>query len=126
MPRPCLPTTLSSCRKGRASRRRPGRPQRTWAASLVLGGVRSGPAPPRRQPGQRVPLYGALDVPSGEDDGPPNGLTLDMAIDRLAQANYGLRTRFQEIPKAQADILSAGLRGNPLVFASVDGVPYGN
>ena len=40
--------------------------------------------------------------------------------------NYGLRTKFQEIPKAQADILSAGLRANPLVFASADGVPYGS
>ena len=43
-----------------------------------------------------------------------------------SQVNYGLRTKFQEIPKAQADILSAGLRANPLVFASADGVPYGS
>ena len=65
-------------------------------------------------------------MPESYDEGPPNGLTLDMAIDRLPQVNYGLRTKFQEIPKAQADILSAGLRANPLVFASADGVPYGN
>ena len=89
-----------------------------------LGGARI--APPRRQPSQAVLLYGPLDVPSVDDEGPPNGMTLDQAIDRLTQANFGLRTKFQEIPKAQADILSAGLRANPLVFASADSVPYGN
>jgi cobalt-zinc-cadmium efflux system outer membrane protein len=82
--------------------------------------------PTARQPGQRAPIYGPLEVPDGIDDGPPDGLTLDAAIARLREANYGLRTKFQEIPKAEADILSAGLRGNPLVFASADGVPYGN
>ena len=75
---------------------------------------------------QATPIYGPLEVPESYDEGPPNGLTLDMAIDRLPHVNYGLRTKFQEIPKAQADILSAGLRANPLVFASADGVPYGN
>lgn len=83
-------------------------------------------APSARQPGMKAPIYGPLEVPEGADDGPPNGLTLDAAIARLSQANYGLRTKFQEIPKAQADILSAGLRANPLVFASADGVPYGS
>ena len=82
-------------------------------------------APSARQPGLKTPIYGPLEVPDAADDGPPNGLTLDAAIARLSQLNYGLRTKFQEIPKAQADILSAGLRANPLVFASADGVPYG-
>lgn len=82
--------------------------------------------PPAIRPTQGTPLYGPLEVPEGDDEGPPEGLTLDMAIERLAQVNYGLRTKFQELPKAQADILSAGLRANPLIFASADGVPYGN
>lgn len=82
--------------------------------------------PPTTLPSQKTPVYGSLDLPEGDDEGPPNGLTLDTAIDRLTQVNYGLRTRFQEIPKAEADILSGGLRANPLVFASADGVPYGN
>ena len=89
----------------------------------------AGPArilPPAIHPAQTMPIYGPLEVPEGSDEGPPDGLTLDMAIERLAQVNYGLRTKFQEIPKAQADILSAGLRANPLVFASADGVPYGS
>ena len=83
-------------------------------------------APTVRQPSARAPIYGPLEVPDGTDDGPPGGLTLDAAIARLSQVNYGLRTKFQELPKAQADILSAGLRANPLVFASADGVPYGS
>jgi len=83
-------------------------------------------APSARIQSQKIPIYGPLEVPDVSDEGPPDGLTLDTAIGRLAQVNYGLRTKFQEIPKAQADILSAGLRGNPLVFASADGVPYGS
>ncbi len=81
---------------------------------------------PAQQPGRQAPIYGTLDPPQGRDDGPPDGLTLDQAIARLLQVNYSLRTKFQEIPKADADILSAGLRANPLVFGSADSVPYGN
>src|SRR5262249_2708500 len=81
-------------------------------------------APATTRPAQATPLYGPLEVPEGDDEGPPEGLTLDVAMERLARANYSLRTKFQELPKAQADILSAGLRANPLVFASADGVPY--
>jgi cobalt-zinc-cadmium efflux system outer membrane protein len=82
--------------------------------------------PPPRQAGQPIPLYGPLELPAAQDEGPPDGLTLDAAIDRLVHANYDLLTKFQEIPKAQADILSAGLRLNPVLFASADNVPYGN
>jgi len=78
------------------------------------------------RPSQAAPIYGPLELPAADEEGPPSGLTLDMAIERLTQVSYGLRTKFQEIPKAQADVLSAGLRANPLVFASADGVPYGN
>lgn len=81
---------------------------------------------PPRQPGQQVPLYGPLELPAEEDEGPANGLTLDLALDRLVKANYDLLTKFQEIPKADADILSAGLRLNPVLFASIDTIPYGN
>jgi outer membrane protein, heavy metal efflux system len=93
-------------------------------AALQVGAARVAPA--ARTPSQLTPIYGPLDLPAGEEEGPPNGLTLDMAIERLTRVNFGLRTKFQEIPKAQADALSAGLRANPLVFASADGVPYGS
>jgi cobalt-zinc-cadmium efflux system outer membrane protein len=83
-------------------------------------------AAPATRAVQALPIYGPLEVPEETDDGPPDGLTLDTAIARLSRTNYGLRTKFQELPKAEADILSAGLRGNPLIFASADNVPYGS
>ncbi|MBX9787516.1 MAG: TolC family protein [Pirellulales bacterium] len=100
------------------------------AASATAGGQAFGApeaiiAPPPRLSAADLPLYGPLEVPRPEEEGPPDGLTLDAAIERLVQANLDLQTKFQEIPKARADILSAGLRGNPLVFASADDVPYG-
>lgn len=79
-----------------------------------------------RIPGQRSPFYGTLEITDLADEGPPGGITLDMAIERLVRANVDLATKFQELPKARADILTAGLRGNPLLFASADNVPYGN
>jgi cobalt-zinc-cadmium efflux system outer membrane protein len=82
-------------------------------------------APPSRTPSP-PPLYGSLEVPATPDEGPPNGITLDQAIERLVQVSPGLRTRFQELTKAQADILSAGLRNNPFVFGNVGTIPYGN
>lgn len=82
--------------------------------------------PPALLPSQPKPRYGPMEVPDLLDEGPPGGLTLDHAIDRLVHASPGLRARFQEIPQAQADILSAGLRANPLLFFSADSVPYGN
>lgn len=94
------------------------------------GAARIAPAqlPPAlpSSPSRAAPSYGALDLPDGEDEGPPDGLTLDQAIDRLIRFNPDLGTKFQEIPKAQADLLSAGLRANPLVFGSADNAPYGN
>lgn len=82
--------------------------------------------PPASLPVPKTPLYGPLDLVVEGDEGPANGLTLDQAIDYLVHTNYDLLTKYQEIPKAQADILSAGLRLNPFVFASTDNIPYGN
>jgi cobalt-zinc-cadmium efflux system outer membrane protein len=81
---------------------------------------------PGRPPGGRSPLApDLLELPSGEDEGPPEGLRLDRALDLLVERNYDLRIRYQELPKAQTDILTAGLRNNPFLFLSVDSVPYG-
>jgi cobalt-zinc-cadmium efflux system outer membrane protein len=100
------------------------------ASGYDSGAARIGPRPiPRARPLPPRPAastYGALDLPDGEDEGPPSGLTLDQAIDQLLHNNPDLGTKFQEIPKAQADILTAGLRANPLVFGSADNTPYGN
>jgi outer membrane protein, heavy metal efflux system len=75
------------------------------------------PPPPSR-------FLGALELPEGEDLGPPDGLTLDAAIDRLVRYSYDLRTKSFEIPQARADILTASLRANPMVFGSASSIPY--
>lgn len=72
-----------------------------------------------------IPLYGALELSAIEDEGPEGGLTLEQAMGGVIRSNPELAVKFQEIPKAQADVLTAGLWGNPLVFASADSVPYG-
>lgn len=71
-----------------------------------------------------VPLYGPLELPAERDDGPADGLTVDAAIERLLAANYDLNVKSQDIPKARAAILTAGLRNNPLVFFSASQIPY--
>jgi len=65
-------------------------------------------------------------LPTGPDDeGPPDGLTLDQAITQLLQNNIDMRSKFYEITQAEADILSAGLRANPVFYADGQLVPYG-
>jgi len=96
------------------------------------GGVAISPPPPPEispvVPAQIVtpPLYGPLDRLLGpEEEGPPHGLTLDMAIERLVRENLDLKSRYFEIPQAEADILTASLRANPLLYADSQLVPYG-
>lgn len=74
-----------------------------------------------------VPKYGDLDLPLEEEaEGPKDGLTLDAAIDRLLQANLNLLALRFEIPMADADILTASLRNNPIFYADSQLVPYGH
>lgn len=82
---------------------------------------------PPALPITEAPLYGSLAIPpGGEEEGPPDGLTLDQAIELLIRENISLRSRSLEIPKAQADILTASLRANPILYADTQQVPYGN
>jgi cobalt-zinc-cadmium efflux system outer membrane protein len=80
--------------------------------------------PPATQAPAPTPLYGALEAPAITEEGPPNGVTLDQAIERLVEANPDLRTRARELSKADADIVTAGLRNNPFLFGNVGNVPY--
>ena len=74
-----------------------------------------------------LPAAGPLAIPVGEEDpGPADGLTLDMAIDRLVREGLDLRGKFLEIPQAQADILTASLRANPIFYADSQLIPYGS
>lgn len=73
-----------------------------------------------------VPAGGTLERPTANEEGPADGLTLDVAVAIIADHSLALRAKFQEIPKATADVLTAGMRANPLLFGSVDEIPYGN
>ena len=73
-----------------------------------------------------TPSYGTYSIPTGGDDeGPADGLTLDAAIDLMLRNNLDLRSKFYEIPQADADILGAALRANPIFYADAQLVPYG-
>ena len=76
----------------------------------------TGPQPEPLSP-STAPLVGPLELPSGpEDDGPPDGLTLDQAIDITLERSRDLRAKFYEIPQAKADTLQASLRANPVFY----------
>lgn len=59
-----------------------------------------------------------------DDETSVDGLTLDAAIERLLAANLDLAAKYQDIPKARADILSARLRNDPVIFLSATQLPY--
>lgn len=82
-------------------------------------------APPKLAITQ-VPLYGPLTLPEADEpEGPADGLTLDAAIERLVHENLDLRAKAVNIPLARADVLTASLRGNPILYADAQLVPYG-
>jgi outer membrane protein, heavy metal efflux system len=83
------------------------------------------PAIPPVAPLTEVPLYGTLELPSGPEDGPPDGLTFDQALEWMLRENLDLRARRIEIPSAKADVITAGLRGNPIFYADSQLNPYG-
>ena len=60
-----------------------------------------------------------------EDEGPADGLTLDAAIEQMLDANLDVLALRYEIPQADADILTAGLRTNPLIYLDDQFIPYG-
>ena len=73
-----------------------------------------------------APVYGSLAIPDiADSEGPPDGMTLDAAIETMLRENLTLRGQYMEIPQAQADILTASLRSNPVFYADGQLVPYG-
>ncbi len=82
--------------------------------------------PTENTPAAAIPASGPLAVPPTEENpGPPDGMTLDQAIDLLIKNNLDLRSKFYEIPQSKADILTASLRANPVFYADAQLVPYG-
>jgi cobalt-zinc-cadmium efflux system outer membrane protein len=106
---------------------------RVPTAVTTPGGVYQGPqstalrTPIQTLPAARPLLYGTLELPEVTSElGPPDGLTLDQAIDLLVHQNLDLRAKQLEIPQARADILTASLRANPIFYADSQLVPYGS
>lgn len=109
----------------------PATPRVPFSVTIPGGGYaapgQGGLSPTSELPQALVPAYGPLEMPlEGEDEGPADGLTLDQAIERLVQANPTLRGQVHELPQARADVLTAGLRANPIFYADAQLVPYGN
>jgi outer membrane protein, heavy metal efflux system len=87
----------------------------------------AGIAAPVPLPVPRAPLYGTLALPAAEEDeGPADGMTLDQAIDLLVKNNLDLKGLSMEIPQSRADVLTASLRANPILYADSQLIPYGN
>ena len=111
-----------------------GRPSTLSAAAHRNGAaLRSRAAPHSQRRALRSPpsaphapplLHGLLELPAGEVEGPPHGMTLDQAIMRLLKANPDLRSKRYELPQARADVMTANQRPNPLYFLSANNVPY--
>jgi cobalt-zinc-cadmium efflux system outer membrane protein len=113
--------------------RRVGRTPRTTRATpattvVANRGLREPEALPGPQPPPAaVPLPApAFDERIFDDPGPPDGLTLDAAIDRMMKANLDMRALRHELTQADADVLTAGLRTNPLVYMDTQFIPYGS
>ena len=80
----------------------------------VGGGVRSS-----------SPNAGGLPLDTAEEEGPTRGLTLDAAIARMIASNPDLQALKYELPQADADTLTAGLRSNPILYMDTQFIPYG-
>lgn len=79
-------------------------------------------------PSMPVPAYGAVEVAASPERivGPPQGMTLDQAIELFMKRNLAILALEYEIPMAQADVVTAGLRANPVFYADEQLIPYGN
>ncbi len=98
----------------------------TNSAAIRSSLSQQGVAPTVNKPSATIPASGPLSLPPTEEDqGPPDGLTLDKAIDVLIHENLDLKSKFYEIPQAKADLLTASLRANPVFYADSQLVPYG-
>ena len=81
--------------------------------------------PPPMAPAAVAASTTTVDTSIIDDPGPPDGLTLDAALERMMVANLDIRALRHELTQADADILTAGLRTNPLVYMDTQFIPYG-
>lgn len=111
---------------------RPGASVPRVPTSISEPGMGSGPnadqrgvAAPLPQPTQPASVFASLEPTDVTILGPPDGMTLDQAIDHAVRENLDLRAKFYEIPQAQADVLNASLRANPIFYGDGQLIPYG-
>ncbi|WP_165227511.1 TolC family protein [Aquisphaera insulae] len=77
-------------------------------------------------PAADLPAYGELELPGGDGEvGAAGGLGVGDAIDILVRENLNIIAMRYEIPMADADVLTASLRANPVFYADTQLVPYG-
>ncbi len=114
--------------KRRTGRLPRGGTQRPSASSLAAArGLELPESLPAPVPVSAVPLPATIvDAALLDDPGPPDGLTLDAAIERMMAANLDVRGLRHELTQADADILTAGLRTNPLIYMDTQFIPYGS
>ena len=96
------------------------------AARLPFLETQAGMLPPlssSRRARMLPKVHARFELPADDEDN-AEGLTLEAAIDRLLASNLDLAAKFQDIPKGRADILSAGLRNDPVLFLSASQLPY--
>ncbi|MFO0888902.1 MAG: TolC family protein [Isosphaeraceae bacterium] len=103
---------------------RAGKPQTVGPLGGASRRSLSLPEPLPSSAGFRSPALPSSSVE--EDEGPSDGLTLDQAIEQLLRNNLDILALKYEIPQADADILTAGLRSNPLIYGDVQFIPYGS
>ena len=126
-PAPARGVVRSAIYQAPAAAGRSSRPVRSQGRShvCVVAGKRPGTdgaanagigAQPQPVSPTSTPFFGTLEVPSQNDDGPPDGVTLDRAIDITLERSLDLQGKFFEIPMARADILQANLRSNPVFY----------
>jgi outer membrane protein, heavy metal efflux system len=70
--------------------------------------------------------YGDLELEAADVYGTPAGMNLDTAIDQLMRQNLDLQAARMEVPMADADVLTANLRANPIFYADSELIPYGH
>ena len=81
------------------------------------------PAPVAPEPAGATTVVASTII---DDPGPADGLTLDAAIERMIAANLDVRALRHELTQADADVLTAGLRTNPLIYMDTQFIPYGS
>ena len=81
---------------------------------------------PAPNPGRQLAISTTVfDRTLTDDAGPAGGLSLDAAIEQMIEANLDVQALRQELTQADADILTAGLRTNPLIYLDSQFIPYG-